>query len=218
MKKSKGITLIALVITIIVLLILAGVSIALLTGENGLIAKAIAARNRTEEAKLDEENKLAQTNEIMDKYVTNRDGSITIDSDTLNQMIETKVNEKMYSPTIFHGNVVTNTMGAHDTAVKVNEFTVTESGKYVINYISKFNWLEDTVFIVWVYLNDQQIGGNTYSNSRRVVSNNGYLNTTAITNLNSGDTISVLIYQYNNGVAGANNLAQNDLQLIKVGN
>ena len=39
-KKEKGITLIALVITIIVLLILAGVSIAMLTGENGLLNKA----------------------------------------------------------------------------------------------------------------------------------------------------------------------------------
>lgn len=39
MKNQKGITLIALVITIIVLLILAGVSIAMLTGENGLLNK-----------------------------------------------------------------------------------------------------------------------------------------------------------------------------------
>ena len=36
-KRTKGITLIALVITIIVLLILAGVSIATLTGENRII-------------------------------------------------------------------------------------------------------------------------------------------------------------------------------------
>jgi len=41
---SKGISLIALVITIIILLILAGVTIAMLTGENGLIAKAIKAK------------------------------------------------------------------------------------------------------------------------------------------------------------------------------
>ena len=40
MKNSKGITLIALVITIIVLLILAGVSIAMLTGDNGLLSQA----------------------------------------------------------------------------------------------------------------------------------------------------------------------------------
>lgn len=40
MKNEKGITVIALVITIIILLILAGVSIAMLTGENGLLRKS----------------------------------------------------------------------------------------------------------------------------------------------------------------------------------
>ena len=40
MKNQKGITLIALVVTIIVLLILAGVSIAMLTGENGILGRA----------------------------------------------------------------------------------------------------------------------------------------------------------------------------------
>ena len=40
LKERKGITLIALVITIIVLLILAGVSIAMLTGENGILNQA----------------------------------------------------------------------------------------------------------------------------------------------------------------------------------
>ena len=44
---NKGITLIALVITIIVLLILAGVSIAMLTGENGVLTKASEAKEET---------------------------------------------------------------------------------------------------------------------------------------------------------------------------
>ena len=44
MKNNKGITLIALVITIIVLLILAGVSIAMLTGGNGVLTKATEAQ------------------------------------------------------------------------------------------------------------------------------------------------------------------------------
>lgn len=44
LKKAKGITLIALVITIIVLLILAGVSIAVLTGENGVLTQADKAK------------------------------------------------------------------------------------------------------------------------------------------------------------------------------
>ena len=45
-KSMKGITLIALVITIIVLLILAGVSIATLTGENGILTRAQEAKKR----------------------------------------------------------------------------------------------------------------------------------------------------------------------------
>ncbi len=47
MKKQRGITLIALVITIIVLLILAGVSIAMLTGENGIIKQAQKSQKET---------------------------------------------------------------------------------------------------------------------------------------------------------------------------
>ena len=60
MKKNiRGITLIALIITIIVLLILAGVSIAMLTGDNGILTQAQNARNRTEEAQDVEKIKLA---------------------------------------------------------------------------------------------------------------------------------------------------------------
>ena len=64
----------------------------------------------------------------------------------------------------------------------------------------------------------KELVGNTYSNPLQIVNNNGYLNTTCITELNSGDIINIYIYQYGNGAAGVNNLAQNDLQLIKVGN
>ena len=60
MKKNNGITLIALVITIIVLLILAGVAIAMLSGENGILRKAAEAKIKTEQAQLDEQVRLAQ--------------------------------------------------------------------------------------------------------------------------------------------------------------
>jgi type II secretory pathway pseudopilin PulG len=49
-KRNSGITLIALVITIIVLLILAGVTIATLTGDNGLLTKASEAQKANIEA------------------------------------------------------------------------------------------------------------------------------------------------------------------------
>lgn len=55
--KNKGITLIALIITIIVLLILSAVSIAILTGDNGVITRAMEARNVTQIAEVIERAK-----------------------------------------------------------------------------------------------------------------------------------------------------------------
>ena len=51
MKNEKGITLIALIITIIVLLILAGVSISMVVGENGILNRATDAKTKTDLAK-----------------------------------------------------------------------------------------------------------------------------------------------------------------------
>ena len=59
LKTHKGITLIALVITIIVLLILAGVAIATLTGDNGIIAKAQQAKIQNDKANEKEQIDLA---------------------------------------------------------------------------------------------------------------------------------------------------------------
>ena len=59
LKNNKGITLIALVITIIVLLILAGVSIAMLTGNNGILKQAGNAQTATREADIKEAISLA---------------------------------------------------------------------------------------------------------------------------------------------------------------
>ena len=70
---NRGITLIALVITIIVLLILAGISIATLTGENGILTKANNAKTDTTRAKAEEEIKLA----VMASR--NKDGKFDVD-------------------------------------------------------------------------------------------------------------------------------------------
>ena len=59
MRNQKGVTLIALVITIIVLLILAGVSIAMLTGDNGILTQANDAKITNIEGRVKEEMKLA---------------------------------------------------------------------------------------------------------------------------------------------------------------
>ena len=70
-KKSQGITLIALVITIIVLLILAGVSIATLTGNNGILTQSKLAKENTALAKEEEEKRLAKNNEYINEQIQN---------------------------------------------------------------------------------------------------------------------------------------------------
>ena len=67
MKKTKGITLIALVVTIIVLLILAGVSISMLTGENGILNQAQNAKNKTEEAERNEKLDLLKQEDLINE-------------------------------------------------------------------------------------------------------------------------------------------------------
>ena len=67
-NHTKGITLIALVITIIVLLILAGVTIATLTGENGILTKATQAKDNTIIAQEKEQVQTAYAAAMMDAY------------------------------------------------------------------------------------------------------------------------------------------------------
>ena len=74
-RKQKGITLIALVITIIVLLILAGVSINLVVGEGGILGKAQNAVSASRAGSVKEEIGLAWSaceTEYMEEWVTNQ--------------------------------------------------------------------------------------------------------------------------------------------------
>ena len=72
-NNKKGITLIALVITIIVLLILAGVSISMLTGDNGLIKNAGKSK---EQAEIDSEKEIIETSTV-EAMGKNKYGNIT---------------------------------------------------------------------------------------------------------------------------------------------
>ena len=76
-KNSKGITLIALVITIIVLLILAGVSIAMLTGENGILSQAAKAKEETEKAQANEAAILDEYNKYLNNAIGGTGGGTT---------------------------------------------------------------------------------------------------------------------------------------------
>lgn len=68
MKEQKGITLVALVITIIILLILAGISIATLSG-SGLFQKAKDAKEKSINAQGVENNTLVEYENWMDNYL-----------------------------------------------------------------------------------------------------------------------------------------------------
>ena len=76
MKREKGITLIALVVTIIVLIILASISIGTLTGKNGIIGQSKDAKEQTEIAEEKEVVSLAATKAAgVDRY-----GNVTKDN------------------------------------------------------------------------------------------------------------------------------------------
>ena len=93
-KNTKGITLIALVVTIIILLILAGVSIAMLTGNNGILSQAGRAKDRTREEGAREKIQL----EVMGAYdeygninvgklKTNLDNNVGADTSKINEIL-----------------------------------------------------------------------------------------------------------------------------------
>ncbi len=71
-KRNKGITLIALVVTIIVLLILAGISITMLTGNNGILNMAGEAKENTEKSNIIERAQIY----ILEKQTENQ-GSLS---------------------------------------------------------------------------------------------------------------------------------------------
>ena len=82
--KNKGITLIALVITIIVMLILAGVSIVMLTGENGLLSKVELSKVESLKAQLKEEIEM----EIMSIQIENKNNKTKVREQLIKKMNE----------------------------------------------------------------------------------------------------------------------------------
>ena len=110
LKSKKGITLVALVVTIVVLLILAGVSINAVLGDNGIIKKANQAASVTKEAEIKE----AINRTILEFYLTN-------DYETLEDFLKAKVTE---------GKIDSVTKNADGTlTVKKGEYSVTVENK-----------------------------------------------------------------------------------------
>ncbi len=87
--RNRGITLIALVLTIIVLLILAGVSIATLTGENGILTRASKATDENRAASVEEAVDLWKINYQTNKYATSEN------VEDIKELIEDLVEQKL---------------------------------------------------------------------------------------------------------------------------
>ncbi len=90
LKRNKGITLIALVVTIIVLLILAGISISMLTGQNGILTNASKAKNETGEAQIEEKVKLS----VGDALTR---GTGTLEDENLKSALNSYIGKDKYS-------------------------------------------------------------------------------------------------------------------------
>ena len=110
LNNKKGITLIALVVTVVVLIILAGVSINAVLGDNGIIKKANQAASVTKEAEVKE----AINRTILEFYLTN-------DYETLEDFLKAKVTE---------GKIDSVTKNADGTlTVKKGNYSVTVENK-----------------------------------------------------------------------------------------
>ena len=126
-KFNRGITLVALVVTIVVLLILAGVSINLVLGENGLITQAKEAKSKTYEAKDSESKTMSEIEKYINDYV---------EIDWENTLASAKKHPEQKN---------SNTIGVGTDGKSVNmdlwEYTEKEDGTYLVVY--KGNILEN---------------------------------------------------------------------------
>ena len=110
LNNKKGITLIALVVTVVVLIILAGVSINAVLGDNGIIKKANQAASVTKEAEVKE----AINRTILEFYLTN-------DYETLEDFLKAKAED---------GSIDSVTKNADGTlTVKKGDYSVTVENK-----------------------------------------------------------------------------------------
>ena len=91
-KREKGITLIALVITIVILLILAGIAIAALTGDNGLFARAKLAKDKTINSQNEENTILEDYEDKIEKIISSRQNELNNSNIIKKAEIEAELN------------------------------------------------------------------------------------------------------------------------------
>ena len=121
--KQTGITLIALVVTIIVLLILAGISIAMLTGQNGILNRASEAKEKTGIAQEDENEKLQGYEDTINKFTSSNEDKLPVSPEGL------KADTAIKNPDSYSEGTPSNAQATADGAGKY--FAKPKSAKYV---------------------------------------------------------------------------------------
>lgn len=119
LKENKGVTLVALVITIIVLLILAGVTLSMVMGDSGIFSKANKASSETTISSAKDAVRLATLEAVTDQYDDN--GAITTTNEITYENVVTKVGDKLQDGYTIDGTAIK--QSGKDTGVTVT-FTV----------------------------------------------------------------------------------------------
>ena len=122
MKNQKGITLIALVITIIVLLILAGITIAMLAGENGILTRAAQSKAYDEIAAAKDQLAL-KANETVAKYYDEKyvqSSTAVANPNDLQALVEAE----MKGANVSSKNVTVSDVASHKFTITCNNYHV----------------------------------------------------------------------------------------------
>ena len=216
-KNAKGITLIALVITIIVLLILAGVTIATLTGDNGILNQAGKAKEQTEKADIIERAKIeivgvqSENNgelpkEDLDRILKSydKDGTIRID-DEGNRYIVTSKNYKILASDIWSKEtpviVAEKVLKTDSTATEAKD-----KSPYVLynNILCRVLYNDDTHGIQ--IISADKVGNNVTLGSGDTLVGNADFEYAGSVNIN--DNFKLAATSYNKAVTTLNNKAK----------
>lgn len=194
MKRNKGITLIALVVTIIVLLILAGVSIAALTGENGLIYRTNKSREKTEEANIREAVNLELQNYKIEQTL----GTNINCRDFLSKQLKTETIGENSNFSFILKDYLVSVNGTKLEIISIVKFNLDIATTYPsIEDMQKDTSIKEKTYVRTLGYYNQDIGGDAYYqivNDKHLVADNR--KTIA---LNNG--LYALLYPINNMVA-----------------
>ena len=195
-KRERGITLIALVVTIVVLLILAGVSLNLVLGNNGIITKAQDAKLMTRAGSAEDEVELWKS----DNYIARTSNQATVDKETMLQGLKDK--NLVYEEEIDRDNEIITIKKKDGTIVKeinysgviinISKTPETEKSGAVVLQVTSVNGIDTTIRIQDIPTLDEETKKELIRKTEAM-----WLNNERGTNLSSFE--EAIQYEYENG-------------------